>query len=208
MTNWAVKVNELEGTMDKLHGSSLKFAGNIISYAKRNGAPSPGQQPYVQKLINQAKGLITPTPRETEEVGSMMGLIALFSKAKQHLKFPKISLQVNGNPVRLAMGIRGAGAGCVNVTDGGPYENNRWYGRVSPQGTWTKGRHFPEANDVRELLKEMAADPARTAQAYGRLTGNCCFCNKTLTDAKSTDVGYGPVCADHYGLPWGKKGRG
>ncbi len=26
-----------------------------------------------------------------------------------------------------------------------------------------------------------------------------------LTDQQSTEVGYGPVCAKHYGLKWGKK---
>jgi len=34
-------------------------------------------------------------------------------------------------------------------------------------------------------------------------TGNCCFCRRELTDKRSTEVGYGPICADHFSLPWG-----
>ena len=54
-------------------------------------------------------------------------------------------------------------------------------------------------------LREFADDPARVAGEHGRLTGNCCFCHHTLEDARSTAVGYGPVCASHYGLPWGER---
>lgn len=42
------------------------------------------------------------------------------------------------------------------------------------------------------------------AALHGKMTGKCCFCNSPLIDQKSTDVGYGPVCAKHYGLPHGK----
>ena len=53
-------------------------------------------------------------------------------------------------------------------------------------------------------LKAFAADPETVAAQYGSLTGNCCFCGRKLTDDRSTNVGYGPVCADKFGLNWGK----
>jgi len=49
----------------------------------------------------------------------------------------------------------------------------------------------------------LASNPAKTAAEYGKLTGHCCFCEAPLKDARSTAVGYGPICADHFGLPWG-----
>lgn len=51
----------------------------------------------------------------------------------------------------------------------------------------------------------MAVDPEGTAAAYGHLTGACCFCRRALSDERSVSVGYGPVCADHFGLAWGVK---
>jgi len=32
----------------------------------------------------------------------------------------------------------------------------------------------------------------------------CCFCGRELDTAESISVGYGPVCADKHGLPWGE----
>jgi hypothetical protein len=45
---------------------------------------------------------------------------------------------------------------------------------------------------------------AEQAAAFGHLTGQCVFCARELTDQRSIDVGYGPVCAGKNGLPWGE----
>lgn len=69
-------------------------------------------------------------------------------------------------------------------------------------------RQFQRGQDcsdaVIEHLKRFAADPATFAAEYGRLTGYCCFCHLTLKSERSVAVGYGPVCARNYRLPWGK----
>lgn len=44
---------------------------------------------------------------------------------------------------------------------------------------------------------------AEKAAAFGKLYGVCVFCGLTLTNEASIEVGYGPVCAENYGLPWG-----
>ena len=56
---------------------------------------------------------------------------------------------------------------------------------------------------VANALIALANDPAKAASDYGHLTGTCCFCNRGLTDERSVSVGYGPICAQHFGLPWG-----
>jgi hypothetical protein len=45
---------------------------------------------------------------------------------------------------------------------------------------------------------------AEQAAAWGHLTGVCVFCTRRLTDARSIEVGYGPVCAARESLPWGE----
>lgn len=57
--------------------------------------------------------------------------------------------------------------------------------------------------EVLHVLRVFADAPAATAAREGRQTGNCCFCGRGLTDSRSVTVGYGPICADYYGLPWG-----
>jgi len=42
---------------------------------------------------------------------------------------------------------------------------------------------------------------AEQAKAYYSETGNCVFCQKTITTDESLSVGYGSVCAKKHGLP-------
>jgi len=47
---------------------------------------------------------------------------------------------------------------------------------------------------------------AEEAARFGHEHSRCVFCSHNLSDEKdgrSVDVGYGPICADKYGLPWG-----
>lgn len=75
--------------------------------------------------------------------------------------------------------------------------DGRLYGKVRVDGAWVY-----EAGAMRGV-RHLTADEAA---AYGRATDHCVFCGHGLEDERSTTVGYGPVCADNYGLPWGAKG--
>lgn len=67
----------------------------------------------------------------------------------------------------------------------------------------TQTKKFSRApGKIRELTADMVVSPEQAAK-FGKLYGICCFCSRTLTDERSIGVGYGPVCAEHYGLPWG-----
>lgn len=52
-------------------------------------------------------------------------------------------------------------------------------------------------------LSEATKATADQAAAFGKLVGRCCFCSHAIDTPESTAVGYGPVCASKYGLPWG-----
>lgn len=130
---------------------------------------------------------------------------ALFDTAVTHrLKYPKIRLQdAQGQTVILKLsGSQSKYQGQLQITDDGQYPNNRYYGRIDKAGHFQAGRD--SRPDILALLDRLAANPAQVASEYGKLTGNCCFCGLPLTDPQSTAVGYGPVCADHYGLPHGE----
>ena len=188
------------------------FAESLIHQYEAKQKLSDKQWYWVGKLLEAATATEVPDFTESRvDVGSMQGLIALFATANKKLKFPAIMLQTPaGQPVKLALaGKNSKTPGYVQVSDGGPWGANTWFGRVSPTGEWEKSNTSKSdpvvARVIENLLKAMAADPAGTASAHGKLTGRCCFCNKGLEDEKSTSVGYGPVCAKNYGLPWGHK---
>lgn len=52
-------------------------------------------------------------------------------------------------------------------------------------------------------IREFCIAPAASAVVKGRKYGACCFCGRTLDNASSVYHGYGPICADNFGLPWG-----
>lgn len=129
-------------------------------------------------------------------------LADFMTKASESLRTPKLTLTVDGEIIKLARtGHTSSRPGVINVTDGRPYGENQWYGRISPDGSFQSGRAYN--SKVRALLIALNYDPRSVTAAYGKDSGNCCFCNKELTDGRSKTAGYGKVCANKYNLPWG-----
>lgn len=143
-------------------------------------------------------------PYVVNQILAVDGVFALFEQAIAHrLQYPKVRLlDAAGMPVVLSRaGQKSKYTGQIMVTDGGPFGANRYYGRIDLDGVFhaTDSATIP----VFALLERLSRHPVDVAGEYGRLTGQCCFCQLGLKDARSTAVGYGPVCADHFGLPWG-----
>ncbi len=174
---------------------SISFATSI---ANANNASSK-QLFWVDKMV---KDLLTPKEKEKPpfDVGN---IFKLFDSAKNHkLKYPKISLRfANGNPIRLAFSQK---RNAVFVSSNG--FNSLSYARINRTG---ETAFYRDSNSVKtelvEILKNFSENPEKVAAEYGKLTHNCCFCNKKLDTEESLAVGYGPVCASGYGLMWGKK---
>ena len=91
------------------------------------------------------------------------------------------------------------------MTDGKPFGSAIWYGRIDASGKFDLSAKIDAhtASAITALLVNFAANPAKVASAYGKQTGSCCFCARELTDDRSVRVGYGPICADKFSLPWG-----
>lgn len=193
---------QLVPLLPKLNLADRTFAESVIASTQRWGG-TPGRDKALQSLIDRATGAAPAQQPEQAQVGSFAGVTRLLNRAKRRLQFPKIRLLLpNGNRIVLAFcGPRSQYAGQINVSDGGGF-GSKWYGRVSEQGVWTKSGklHPEEAQQVETMLTQLASKPATTAAEYGRLTGRCCFCNLPLKDELSTAAGYGPKCAENYGL--------
>jgi len=185
----------------QLNGSDLKFAQSLLS--KKH--PTPKVLYWIDELAKRA-ARPPRAPAATADLGSAVGgIFTLFVNASANgLKWPKIHLTASdGTAVVLnRAGERSRYCGQVQITDGGRYGDNRYFGRVDTSGTMTEGRDITQP--VRELVLEFAADPAGIAAAYGKRTGACCFCSRHLETDESLAVGYGPICADKFGLPWGE----
>jgi Family of unknown function (DUF6011) len=135
-------------------------------------------------------------------IGEYSAIFSLFEQAiNAKLKWPRVRLLTSDNlPVVLKLaGSQSKYTGQIMVTDGGPFGANIYYGRIDLNG---KFHATQSAQTVSEVLGKLANNPAEVAKEYGKLTGNCTFCDSPLKDARSTANGYGPICAQHYGLQW------
>lgn len=118
------------------------------------------------------------------------------------LKYPKARFLAPDGQSELRLSLAGNGSkapGSIQVLIG-----DEWQGRIEPSGR-IMGR-LAYALDLIKQLQWIASNPATAAQQYGRLTCRCSFCNLPLNDAGSVEVGYGPVCAEHWGLPHKPRG--
>jgi len=180
------------------------FAWSLLRQYRERGRLSERQWPWVQKLVHD----YVTHPHASREPAPVVAedwdeLIAVFDTASAHKKYPKLTFEFeDGRVVVLRKaGPRSKYAGSINVTDDGKYPDNLWYGRINPDGTFTARRVRTGGGDeeVLEFLRRFAKNPAEMAIEYGKRSGRCCFCGKAL---KHGELGYGPVCAKNWGLPW------
>jgi hypothetical protein len=110
------------------------------------------------------------------------------------LRFPKARFLAPDGRSELKLvtaGERSRNPGAINVTLAG-----NWIGCILTDGSVRR----LDAGIVAHLTT-IASDPTRYAREYGQLTCSCSFCGLGLTDEGSVAAGYGPICAEHYGLP-------
>jgi len=185
----------------RFHGTCVRcgrrfMQGAIIDWSRGSGARHVSEAACA--LARQAADVAAATAPSVD----LSPIIAFLSAAKARgLKMPKLRvLTPDGQrELRLSLTIKGIEPGSVCVIDNGQY-----VGCVRQNGLTTCRLRDDEA--LRVHLLKIAADPASAAKAYAALMCKCSFCNLPLTDAGSVEVGYGPVCAAHWGLPHQPKG--
>lgn len=86
-----------------------------------------------------------------------------------------------------------ANAGALYVKEKGVYLGKIMGGRflASYDGKQRSG--------LADKIAEVMVDPVEAAIRYGRETGKCSCCGRTLTDPASVAAGIGPICAENMG---------
>lgn len=173
------------------------FAQSLVQQWQKKKCLTSDQWAWVHILANEVRN---PTPKLNIQLDAS-NILNLLTTAKSKLKYPKIHLEVLEQP--LVFSIAGSAAkfpGSINISSGG--FNSTFYGRIYLDGKFEPSRNCTD--EIKNFVIEFAKDPIGIASAFGHRTGNCCFCVKKLTDPRSIEVGYGAICAKHFGLPWGK----
>lgn len=209
-------VARLQAAIPSLPRTDHRFAQGICEAQERYGSLTDGRRTWARKLIDRANGAQEAVAART--VGDLSGILALFGKAKTHLKFPAIELSVPGYAAEQSIHVSIAGErakepgsltvlSCEKYDTGKEFPERRWFGRITLAGVFVPGRKLDDQyrDAILTRLRAFAVDPSKVGGEDGRLHGRCCFCRKALSDERSTAAGFGAKCAKNFGLVWGAK---
>jgi hypothetical protein len=198
-----------------LSGRDLSFANSLIEQFNARGSLSEKQLYWVRELTKRAQAVAaTAAPQQApaakayapQPATTFPRIVELFAKAGRRAAI--VFHTEAGAEFRLSVaGERSQQPGSINVTDAASgFDDRIWYGRIATSGGWQPSRKVPALlqAEVEAALSFFNTDPAAAAASYGHATNSCCFCRRELTDERSVSVGYGPVCAGNFGLPWGE----
>ena len=165
------------------------FAASMLWTHRQKGRLSPAQWKVCETMILKVQANAKTRAAETKPVdASRIELLLLTAKGSK-LKHPKF--RAEGLTFSLAAPTS-RNAGAVYVKAGDVYA-----GKIMGGVFWPSRDAVAGTGDV---VARIAADPKGAAVAYGRLTGNCSCCGRTLSDPDSVELGIGPICADKWGL--------
>lgn len=106
------------------------------------------------------------------------------------VKRPRMTL--DGFKISLAPAT-GRNAGALYVVR---KADDQYLGKIM-DGRFSRVRECDAATEAHVV--RIINDPKGEAIAYGQRTGNCCICNRELTNHASIDAGIGPICAERFG---------
>jgi len=195
------RIRALGDALERLDASSRTFAQSLLSQYSQRGSLSPRQWPHVTALIERA-ARPAATPAGVGHALPVAGLATLqgvFGNATRAGITPGIRATINGARLRVTAPSRRsayAGRPILFVRLGDTYAGRIENGAFLPRSA--------TGADALPALQTLLESPLGTLAEIGRFSGTCCYCARELTDPRSVSMGYGPVCAENYGLPWGE----
>ncbi len=204
--------NVLISKLNRLSERDRSFAKSLCEYFARNLSWSAKQWHYAQKLADIANTVdkVESTPvvapvaappvvdviLQGEDLGNIQPVVDMLKRAFDlGVEFPAIRLGDfsvrRAKTPDLQLVVRNA-----DKTFLGKFTGDRWFVHPRYRQTATEAAYI-------QLMREYLEDPIAKASLIGRRFGRCMFCGRGLERDNSINVGYGPVCADRYGLPWG-----
>lgn len=199
MTNQLERLQALHAVVDKLPSGRQAFAHDLMNNYRRFKKLSDKQMEWVEKLIEIATAPPKGASEYSQIIPGFQAIRDILNQAATKVKWPAIRLMTQkGQRFKVYPRQNRKDVCCVKVGD--------YNGDVSGEVLDTSYLRFlPDLTDVLNCLHEFAAHPKEMALLYSKKTSTCCFCGLGLENPASIMVGYGPICAENYGLPWGDK---
>tara|TARA_R110000765_G_scaffold170696_3_gene275707 strand:+ start:8218 stop:8799 length:582 start_codon:yes stop_codon:yes gene_type:complete len=175
----------------QINAGCNSFANSLLGSMERYGQLSDRQIAAVERNLESAPSAASTKP--------LARIVDTMLHAKQKLKYPKLRIDRDSRYMVLSVaGDRSKYTNSVMITDGGPFGDNEYYGRITPSGEFHSGRNCDEA--ILKILTELNEDPAAVISDSGHANGQCACCGRELTNPESVELGIGPVCATRWGV--------
>ena len=164
------------------------FAQSMYEQHKEGKAWSEKQVLAAQSMVEKTRASRKKRAAELKanalEV-DLQAIIDLFAKAKDS-GYKRPVYRAEGVIISLAPET-GVNAGALYVKDA----NKQYLGKV-------KDGHYTGKSEAKEALAVIAKDPRNAAIQYGRRTGTCACCGRSLSNHQSIELGIGPICAQKW----------
>jgi hypothetical protein len=167
-----------------------RFARSLWEQSHNRGL-SPKQLCWAHKLSMDYLLTRENAPAENSEFAS---LFAAFEAAKSK-GAKRLTLRFAGVNVKPSRDGASLWVTSQTETEEGRYGlQPKYLGKITSSGMDSR---IPD--EVKAVLEEAAKDPLTAAIRYGKLSGSCSCCGRTLTDPESVERGIGPICATKFG---------
>jgi hypothetical protein len=178
-----------------------EFAASLMAAARARRL-SPSQVAWLHRLASETIQIKVATPIGDKVEGvNLTGVLGLLGNAKAAGKrFPKITMPVEGIG-EVSFSLYDGRPPVVALIARGRWPNRVVLARVTADGGVHATRDWTV--EVQAATRAVADNPVAALALHGVATGCCCFCARDLTTAESRSAGYGPICAERFGLPWG-----
>lgn len=123
-------------------------------------------------------------------------IFTLFTRAATHLRYPAMHLRTkNGDKVRIYLATKGY----IAIKFNGEYVGKL---PAADKNIILYDSPLFNHNELMSELEAFMEQPISESSLHGKEYGRCCFCNRELDNEGSIFHGYGPICAEKWGLPW------
>lgn len=123
-------------------------------------------------------------------------IFELFTRAATHLRYPAMHLRSkNGDKIRVYLATKGY----IAITLNGEYVGKL---PAADKNIILYDSPLFNHNELLPEIDTILSNPISESALQGKEYGRCCFCNRELDNEGSIQHGYGPICAEKWGLPW------
>lgn len=186
--------------LDRLNRNHRQALEEIASKGSEVGKLSAKQWQYLEDLVVRVQELAAEAAKQEHKDTVRFPVLRGFL-----MRSPgKVRFLVRNQVLQFKYaGVYSSQPHTFAVTHCRTHEIELYLGRLGLQAEWLPNQ-IGKAAGYLAALAEIARAPDKAAAEYGHATGQCSFCARPLSDDRSVAVGYGPVCAVNFNLPWGE----